>query len=584
MESTPPTCLPEPEPPHGVPGRRPFFPARGSSQMHASKPLDQAVDAREADPRLKSAKPRRVHLRSLAARAACGILVVITTLLALPAAAQAQTKVPTDWSLIPSGLGHGDSFRLIFGSSTVRDGTPTDIATYNTWIQDRAAAGHTAIRAYRSGFRVVGSTSAVDARDNTGTTYTSADKGVPIYWLGGSKVADDYEDFYDGSWDNERNPKDESGSARELDGSDENPMTGSTHAGTKDPGFALGSYEVTLGRPFSSASGNGPLSSNSATAKTNSRAFYGLSAVFTVKTPPTLSIADASAAENASHLLFDVRLSRSLPNTVKVDFETISGGTATEGVDYHARRTYTHVILAGDRTAQMGFALIEDTVDDAGETVKARLSNARVVDAYGEKVRDLDITTSEATGTITAPTTTTTNVSNLTIGIQDTTGDEDNGYLVFRVRLSRKYDEYVCYDFETVSGGTATEGMDYSKRPKVGQWMQTGKRVDKPFVRIIDDSENDDGETVKVKISNARLCEDASQTLSITSAEATGTIRNTESASGDNNWSEESAGAEITAVPALPLAGIGLLGLLLALFGSRAVLDDRRRLDASRGK
>ena len=67
---------------------------------------------------------------------------------------------------------------------------------------------------------------------------------------------------------------------------------------------------------------------------------------------------------------------------MKVDFETISGGTATEGVDYHARRTYTHVIPAGDRTAQMGFALIEDTVDDAGETVKAKLSNARVVDAY----------------------------------------------------------------------------------------------------------------------------------------------------------------------------------------------------------
>ena len=60
----------------------------------------------------------------------------------------------------------------------------------------------------------------------------------------------------------------------------------------------------------------------------------------------TISIADASAAENAGHLLFDVTLSRSLQNTVKVDFETISGGTATEGEDYHARRTYTHVILA----------------------------------------------------------------------------------------------------------------------------------------------------------------------------------------------------------------------------------------------
>ena len=213
---------------------------------------------------------------------------------------------------------------------------------------------------------------------------------------------------------------------------------------------------------------------------------------------------------------------------MKVDFETISGGTATEGVDYHARRTYTHVILAGDRTAQMGFALIEDTVNDAGETVKAKLSNAREFDAYGNVIRVLDITTDEATGTINAPPASTTNVSNLTIRIRDATGDEDDGYLDFRVRLSKKYDDYVCYDFETISGGTATEGTDYLKFPKATYWMQIGKRVDKPFVRLIDDSVNDNGETVKVKISNAHLCDDVSQTVSITRAEATGTIRNTD--------------------------------------------------------
>ena len=33
--------------------------------------------------------------------------------------------------------------------------------------------------------------------DNTSTTGT----GVPIYWFKGDKVADDYADFYDGSWD-----------------------------------------------------------------------------------------------------------------------------------------------------------------------------------------------------------------------------------------------------------------------------------------------------------------------------------------------------------------------------------------------
>ena len=243
--------------------------------------------------------------------------------------------------------------------------------------------------------------------------------------------------------------------------------------------------------------------------------------------PPSLSIADASAAEDAGHLLFEVTLSRSLPNTVKVDFETISGGTATEGLDYHARRTYTHVILAGDKTAQMGFALIEDTVDDAGETVEVRLSNAREFDAYGNVIRVLDITTAEATGTITAPPPSTTTVPGLTIGIKDATGDEDDGWLVFKVKLSQKYDDYVCYDFETISGGTATEGTDYVKH-EGSHWIQIGKKVDKPFLRIIDDSVNDNGETVKVKISNARLCGDASQTLSITRAEATGTIRNSD--------------------------------------------------------
>ena len=244
--------------------------------------------------------------------------------------------------------------------------------------------------------------------------------------------------------------------------------------------------------------------------------------------PRSISIADASAAENAGHLLFDVTLSRSLRNTVKVDFETISGGTATEGVDYHARRTYTHVILEGDKTAQMGFALIEDTVSEVDETVMVRLSNAREFDAYGNVISVLNITTDEATGTITAPATTTTNVPDLTIGIRDATGDEDNGWLDFKVRLSRKHNDYVCYDFETISGGNATEGTDYLKIPKATYWMQIGKRVDTPFVRLIDDSVNDNGETVKVKISNARLCGDPSQTVSITRAEATGTIRNSD--------------------------------------------------------
>ena len=114
-----------------------------------------------------------------------------------------EVPVQNDWALIPAEVGPGDSFRLIFITSTRRNARSTDIADYNTFVQNAAARGHTAIRPYASGFRVVGSTASIDARDNTCTSGI----GVPIYWLNGNKVADHHGDFYDGSWDDEVNPK-----------------------------------------------------------------------------------------------------------------------------------------------------------------------------------------------------------------------------------------------------------------------------------------------------------------------------------------------------------------------------------------
>ena len=113
------------------------------------------------------------------------------------------TLVYSTSDLIPAGLGVGDNFRLLFLSSTKRNGRSSDIEDYNAFVQGLAAAGHADIREYSAGFRVVGCTIATDARDNTETTYTASDQGVAIYWLGGNRLADDYEDFYDGSWDEE---------------------------------------------------------------------------------------------------------------------------------------------------------------------------------------------------------------------------------------------------------------------------------------------------------------------------------------------------------------------------------------------
>ena len=242
---------------------------------------------------------------------------------------------------------------------------------------------------------------------------------------------------------------------------------------------------------------------------------------------PRVSIENATAKENDAWLNFIVRLSRAAAQTVAVDFKTVSGGTATEGADYRAQ-DYRVIFTPGKRSVEAGVALIADTVNDVGETVKAEIANARVITARGAELGPLTIAAAQATGTIDAPATSTTDVSNLTIRIDDTTGDEDDGWLNFRVSLSRAYTEYVCFDFETLTTGTATEGTDYGKRPKVNDWIRPGATQTTAFVRIFDDSVSDSGETVKVRIGNARLCNDASKTVTIANAEATGTITNSD--------------------------------------------------------
>ena len=197
-----------------------------------------------------------------------------------------EVEVPQGWSLIPSGLAAGDAFRLLFVTGTANP-TDTDIADYNTYVGDQAAAGHTDIADYSSWFRVVGSTADTDARDNTGTAYTADDKGVPVYWLGGAKVADDYEDFYDGGWDDEANPKGADGAAVTVD----RVWTGSTNTGTEADAStesgstttvsrALGADPARVGRLNNSASG--PLDSSEAYTTGTNYPYYALSGVMVV--------------------------------------------------------------------------------------------------------------------------------------------------------------------------------------------------------------------------------------------------------------------------------------------------------------
>ena len=129
--------------------------------------------------------------------------------------------------------------------------------------------------------------------------------GVPIYWLNGNKVADDYADFYDEDWDEEAVNKNELGAnGPNTSNSGNYPITGCDHDGTDgsspsgDDSNRLGGADgglVTIGRPNSSISGDGPLSSTSTTGDNSDRPMYGLSEVFkVVAAPPTEVPADWS--------------------------------------------------------------------------------------------------------------------------------------------------------------------------------------------------------------------------------------------------------------------------------------------------
>ena len=148
------------------------------------------------------------------ARAAALVVAALAALaLTVPERAQAQTEVPEDWALKPANINAGEQFRLIFVTSTTRDATA--IADYNTFVRTRAAAGVAAIQAYADDFTALVSTEMVNARANTLTRATDTD--VPIYWVrsatvtAASRLADDYADFYDGTWDRGGSGRNESG-------------------------------------------------------------------------------------------------------------------------------------------------------------------------------------------------------------------------------------------------------------------------------------------------------------------------------------------------------------------------------------
>ena len=105
--------------------------------------------------------PRTVHWLAIV------LFSALVALLATPA--HAQTDVPSNWPLIPSGLNTGDEFRLLLVTKRPMPATSNDISDYDAHVQSNISErGHAHIQAYAGNFKVLGSTATVNVRSHTG--------------------------------------------------------------------------------------------------------------------------------------------------------------------------------------------------------------------------------------------------------------------------------------------------------------------------------------------------------------------------------------------------------------------------------
>ncbi len=230
-----------------------------------------------------------------------------------------------NWALTPSNLNDGDKFRLLFASSTTRDARAATNGVYDAFVENRAKAGHSAITDGCAGkFAALISTQGWSARQNTSTR--SSDTDASIWWLAGQKVADDYADFYDGSWDS-RDHKNEHGTRTSHD----RVWTGSLNNGSVHPTQRAG---LAIGNTRLARLGSGSPLSSDARSSAQEHRIFGLSPIFTVVKDPRLSISLDKTSGNelnsgGSHVIVTVKLDRARPNDTSFKMCVKNTSTAT---------------------------------------------------------------------------------------------------------------------------------------------------------------------------------------------------------------------------------------------------------------
>jgi len=241
----------------------------------------------------------------------------------------------------------GDTYRLVFVSSTRRDATSGVIADYNAHVQD-AAVNSTITSLGSVNWYAMASTLSVDAVDNTGTTGSEAN-GAFFKMDGSTVVADNIAEFWCGSHQAAINLTERAETALSHDGAWgtwAGTWTGSGNDGRKT-NYLGGISDPTAG--LANFSG-GEWMSRGTSVKTNLAYIYGMSEPLTVKQIPTGTVSEwRDKSGNNNHAT-----QPSGANQPTYSSDAISGSaslTLDLPADIYSGLTQGTVVLVGKQTS-----------------------------------------------------------------------------------------------------------------------------------------------------------------------------------------------------------------------------------------
>jgi alpha-tubulin suppressor-like RCC1 family protein len=280
-------------------------------------------------------------------------------------------------------------------------------------------------------------------------------------------------------------------------------------SGSLPPGVSLG----TAGKISGTPSGSGTFSFAVGADNGVGQAFQSVS--WTVGSSPTVSVSDVDTPEKGSgthNMGFKVSLSASPASTASVNFAT-SDGTAMAGSDYTAVNQSLTWNPGDALTKTVNVPITGDNRREGNETVKAKLSSAL----------NLSISDANATGTIIDE------EGRFFASITDTFATEGNAgtkNVPVSVNLAvapGPGGQPVSVDV-AATGGTATQGTDYTFTPTTVTWNPGDPASKTVNVAVIGDTTSESNETVVLTLSNAShaaVIADTSATVTIVNDDGT---------------------------------------------------------------